>query len=230
MVRRGVASIRILLADAQPLLRDAMRAAVQAEPDLDVVGTAGDGLEALEAARRQRPDVVVLDVELPNRDGLRVTREVREEVEHARILVLAEREDADLLMRSVEAGARGFVARSSPLPDLIESVRRVGHGGVWIPEHLIGELIDRLVSRRRDRDDAAQRLRDLTRRERQVLGLLADGADNDDIARALVISPETARSHVQNALRKLGVHSRLEAMAFITRNEMLAELMGASGA
>jgi DNA-binding NarL/FixJ family response regulator len=92
---------------------------------------------------------------------------------------------------------------------------------------MLGDLVERLVSRRREHEDAAHRLAGLTRRERQVLALLADGADNDDIARALVISPQTARSHVQNALRKLGVHSRLEAMAFVTRNGMLSELDGA---
>jgi DNA-binding NarL/FixJ family response regulator len=218
--------MRILLADAEPLLRDAVKASIDAEPDLHVIGTAGDGVEALRATLLDRPDVVVLDANLPNCDGLETAREISREENASRVLIVAEREDDELLLRSVEAGAKGFVARSSPLPALIQTVRRVGRGEVGYPEHMLGELVDGLVMRRRDRDDATQRLSGLTRRERQVLALLAEGADNDDIARALVISPQTARSHVQNALRKLGVHSRLEAMAFVTRNGMLTELNG----
>jgi DNA-binding NarL/FixJ family response regulator len=220
--------VRILLADAEPLLRDAIKASIDAESDLIVVGTAADGVQAVEVARREHPDVVVLDSNLPNGDSVEATREIAGDPARARVLILAEREDDDLLLRGVEAGARGFVTRNSPLPDLIDAVRRVGRGELGIPHHMVVGLVDRLVARRHDRHDAAQLLSGLTRRERQVLGLLADGADNDEIARALVISPETARSHVQNALRKLGVHSRLEAMAFVTRNGMLSELMGAA--
>jgi DNA-binding NarL/FixJ family response regulator len=220
--------MRILLADAEPLLRDAIKASIDTESDLDVVGTAADGVQAVEVARRERPDVVVLDSNIPNGNCVDATREITTDPVPARVLILAERDDDELLLRSVEAGARGFVPRSSPLPELVDAVRRVGRGELGIPHHMVVGLVDRLVSRRNDRHDASQRLSGLTKRERQVLALLADGADNDDIARALVISPETARSHVQNALRKLGVHSRLEAMAFVTRNGMLSELMGAA--
>jgi DNA-binding NarL/FixJ family response regulator len=221
--------MRILLADAQPLLRDAIKASIETESDLDVVGTAADGVQAVEVARRECPDVVVLDLNLPNGDSLEAARQITRVPDPSRVLILADREDGELLLQSVEAGARGFLTRSSPLPELIDAVRRVGRGELGIPHHLVVELIDRLVARRRDHHDAAQVLSRLTRRERQVVALLADGADNDEIARALVISPETARSHVQNALRKLGVHSRLEAMAFVTRNGMLADLTGANG-
>ena len=218
--------MRILLADAEPLLADAIKASIDTQADLHVVGTAADGVQAVEIARREQPDVVVLDSNLPNGNTLDAAREITADGTHARVLILAEHEDDDLLLEGVEAGARGFVTRSSPLPDLIDAVRRVGRGELGIPHHMVVGLVDRLVARRDARHDAAQRLSGLTRRERQVLALLADGADNDEIARALVISPETARSHVQNALRKLGVHSRLEAMAFVTRNGVLTELMG----
>ena len=219
--------MRILVADAEPLLRDAIKTSIEAEDDLDVIATTGDGVHAVQTSRREQPDVVVLDANLPNCDGLDAAREIARDGGRSRVIILADREDGELLLRSVEAGARGFIARSSPLPELIHAVRRVGGGDVGIPGHMLGDLVERLVSRRREHEDAAHRLAGLTRRERQVLALLADGADNDDIARALVISPQTARSHVQNALRKLGVHSRLEAMAFVTRNGMLSELNGA---
>ncbi len=218
--------MRVLLADAQPLLRDAIRVSMEAEPDLQVVATAGDGIEAVEAAQRERPHVVVVDVNLPNYDGLRVAREITANVASVRVAMLAQREDSELLVQSIEAGATGFLTRSSPLPDLIDAVRRLGRGDVYIPESMLAGLIERLVARGRERVDVGERLSQLSQREREILALLAEGADNDDMARALVISPQTARSHIQRALRKLGVHSRLEAMVFVTSNGLLDDLKG----
>jgi DNA-binding NarL/FixJ family response regulator len=218
--------MRVLLADAQPLLRDAIRVSMEAEPDLRVVATAGDGIEAVEAAKRERPDVVVVDVNLPNYDGVRAAREITASLPSVRVTVLAEREDPELLVRSIEAGATGFLTRNSPLPDLIDAVRRLGRGDVRIPESMLAGLIERLVARGRERVEVGERLSHLSHREREVVGLLAEGADTDDMARALVISPQTARSHIQRALRKLGMHSRLEAMVFVTSNGLLDELKG----
>lgn len=218
--------MRVLLADAQPLLRDAIRVSMEAEPDLDVVATAGDGIEAVEAARRERPHVVLVDVNLPNCDGIRAARTITTSLASVRVAMLAQREDCELLVKSIEAGARGFLTRSSPLPDLIDAVRRLGRGDVHIPESMLAGLIERLVARARERVEVGERLSHLSQREREVVAMLAEGADNDDMARALVISPQTARSHVQRALRKLGVHSRLEAMVFVRNNELLDELKG----
>jgi DNA-binding NarL/FixJ family response regulator len=199
---------------------------MEAEPDLQVVATPGEGIEAVEAAQRERPDVVLVDVNLPNFDGLRVVREITASVASVRVAMLAQHEDSELLVQSVEAGATGFLTRSSPLPDLIDAVRRIGRGDVHIPESMLAALIGRLVARGRERVDVGERLSQLSHREREVLALLAEGADNDDMARALVISPQTARSHIQRALRKLGVHSRLEAMVFVTSNGLLDDLKG----
>jgi DNA-binding NarL/FixJ family response regulator len=218
--------MRVLLADAQPLLRDAIRVSMEAEPDLQVVATAGNGIEAVEAAHRERPDVVVVDVNLPNYDGLRAAREITANVASVRVAILAQREDPELLVQSIETGATGFLTRSSPLPELIDAVRSLGRGDVHIPESMLAGLIERLVARGRERVDVGERLSQLSQREREVLALLAEGADTDDMARALVISPQTARSHIQRALRKLGVHSRLEAMVFVTSNGLLDELKG----
>ena len=216
--------IRILLADAQPLFVDAVRSAMEAESDLRVVATARDGMQAVEDAERERPDVAVVDLDLPNGDGLQSTRLITELVPDCRVLILAEHEEAEPLLRAIQAGASGFLARSSLLRELVEAARRLRSGMMAIPDHLLPGLIKALVQRRRERMDAMPRMSALTGRERQVLGLLASGAGNELIGQLLVISPETARTHVRNALAKLGVHSRLEAVAFMTRTGILEEL------
>lgn len=216
--------IRILLADAQPLFVDAVRSAMEAESDLRVVATARDGMQAIEDAERERPHVAVVDLDLPNGDGLHSTRLITELVPDCRVLILAEHEEAGPLLHAVQAGASGFLARSSLLRELVEAARRLRSGRMAIPDHLLPGLIKSLVQRRRERIDAMPRMSTLTGRERQVLGLLASGAGNELIGQLLVISPETARTHVRNALAKLGVHSRLEAVAFMTRTGILEDL------
>jgi len=219
-----VGQSRILLADAQPLFVDAVRAAMEAESDLRIIATPGDGVKAVADAEQHRPDVAIVDLDLPNRDGLRTTQLITERVPECRVLILAEQEEPEALLRAIQAGASGFLGRSCLLRELVEAARRLRAGRVAIPEHLLPGLLGALVGRRRERDDAIPKMSALTGRERQVLGLVASGADNDQIGQLLVISPETARTHVRNALAKLGVHSRLEAVAFIARTGFLEEL------
>lgn len=220
---RDPREMRILLADGQPLFLDAVRSAMEAEADLRIVATARDGIQAVADAQRERPNLAVVDANLPNGDGLRTTSRIAEVVPDCRVLVLAEREDPEVLLHAVQAGASGFVARSSQLRELIEAARTIRAGGMAIPSRLLPGLISALVRRRKEQDDAVPKVRSLTGRERQVLTLLADGADNNQLARILVISPETARTHVQNALGKLGVHSRLEAVALMRRLGILTD-------
>jgi two-component system, NarL family, response regulator DevR len=214
----------ILLADGQPLFMDAIAAAIGSQPDLRVVARSENGMQAAEDAQQRQPNVAIIDLDLPNGDGVRTTQLIRERVPECKVLVLAGGEDPDVLLRAIEAGAGGFVARSSQLRELIEAARTLRDGGMVIPPRLLPRLIALLLRRRREETNALPRVRSLTVRERQVLGLLADGADNDQIGRMLVISPETARTHVRNALAKLGVHSRLEAVAFMTRTGFLEDL------
>jgi len=220
--------IRVLLADGQSLFREAMRVVLETQPDFHVVGEAADGMQAVAEAERTRPDVALIDVHLPNGDGIRATSMIAERVPGCRILVLCEHEDERTLISSLEAGAIGFVTKGSPIGELIETTRRVHQGETTIPLQMLGALLARLISRKREHDDAIRRLGRLTRREKEVLALLAQGADNAGIAQPLVISPETARTHVQNVLGKLGMHSRLEAVAFVVQNSLLDELAGVS--
>jgi DNA-binding NarL/FixJ family response regulator len=214
--------VRILLADGHSLFREALSAALGSEPEMAVVAEARDGLQAVSEAARTSPHVAVLDSDLPNGDGVRAARLIRERVGGCRVVLLTGEEDLELLASAVEAGASGYMTKASPLTELVEAIRSVHRGDTLVPARMLGGLLDRLIRRRRDHDEAVRRLARLTTREREVLTLLAQGGDNDSIAQALVISPQTARTHIQNVLVKLGVHSRLEAAALAIQNGLLA--------
>jgi DNA-binding NarL/FixJ family response regulator len=219
-------TITILLADSQSLFREAVKVVLESEPGLEVVAEAGDGLEAVREAERTRPDVALVDLNLPNGDGIRATYMITEQVPACRVAVLADLEDERVLVDAVEAGASGYLTKECALSELIDAARAIYAGETLIPRRMLGPLLARLIQRRREQDGALRRTARLTRREREVLALLAEGADNDAIAQTLVISPQTARTHIQNVLSKLGVHSRLEAAAFVMQNGILDELVG----
>ena len=219
-------TIRVLLADEQSLFREAVRVVLSNEDDLVVVAEARDGLQAIAESERVQPDVALLDADLPNCDGIRATEQISLRVPGCRVIVFSGQQDERVLVQALEAGASGYLSKESPLIDLIEATRAVHRGEALVPPRMLGALLQRLIHRRRERDDALRRLAGLTRREREVLALLAQGADNDGIAQQLVISPETARTHIQNVLGKLAVHSRLEAAAFVIQNGILDDLAG----
>lgn len=220
----GDSTLRVLLADEQSLFREAVRVVLSREADIEVVGEARDGLQAVAEVERLKPDVALLDSNLPNCDGVHATFQITERAPGCRVILVTGQEEQRVLIDALEAGASGYLTKESPLVDLIEAVRAVHRGEVLVPPRMLGALLRQLIQRRREHDVAANRMANLTRREREVLALLAQGADNERIAQRLVISPETARTHVQNVLGKLEVHSRLEAAAFVRQNGLLEEL------
>jgi two-component system, NarL family, nitrate/nitrite response regulator NarL len=226
-VANGQGKVRILIADEQSLFREAVRVVLEGEPDLHVIAEARDGLQAVAEAERVHPDVALLDAGLPNCDGIRATAMIKLRVPECQVLVLSGEEDHRTLIECLEAGASGYLTKECPLAELIDATRAIHRGETLVPPRMLGALLSRLIRRRRAQDEALRRTARLTRREREVLALLAEGADNDGIAQALVISPQTARTHIQNLLGKLDVHSRLEAAAFVRQNGILEELVGA---
>jgi DNA-binding NarL/FixJ family response regulator len=216
--------IKVLLADGQGLVREALRSVLESTDDIVVVAEAVDGMQAVSAAERTRPDVALIDADLPNRDSTHTTLAILERTPGCRVLVLSDRSDEGTLASAIEFGASGFLTKGSPIAELLDAVHAVHEGDTLVPPRMLGSLLQRLIHRRREQDDAMRQLARLTRRERQVLGLLAGGADNDRIAQALVISPETARTHVQHVLNKLGMHSRLAVAAFVVANGLVDEL------
>jgi DNA-binding NarL/FixJ family response regulator len=216
--------VRVLLAESQLLLREAMRVALSNAGDIEVVAEVGDGMGAVAAAKTAKPDVALIDAALPGRDGVQTTRMIGEAVSSCRIVVFGGKEDERPMMEALEAGASGYLTEEAALGDLVDATKAVFRGEALVPPRLVATLLNRLVWHRRERDEAIFLLSQLTRRERQVLAMLAQGANNRGIAEALAISPDTARTHIQNLLGKLGVHSRLEAAAFAARGGLSEDL------
>jgi DNA-binding NarL/FixJ family response regulator len=218
------AGTSILIAGPQSLFRETMRAVLDREPDLEVVAEAHDGSEVVRQVERVQPDVVLLDVDLVRGDVVLTCVAVRARSPRTQILVIAGEESQTVLIEALEAGAIGYLTKECPLAELVEAIRSVSQGEMSIPKSMLTSLLTQLLTRRRERSDALRRFSRLTRREREVLGCLTDGADNDAIARSLVISPETVRTHIQNILAKLDVHSRLEATIFVRQQGLMEEL------
>jgi DNA-binding NarL/FixJ family response regulator len=219
------AKIRVLLADEQSLFREAVKMVLEAERDFSVVAEAGDALHAVAEARRTRPDIALVDAELPTLTVEELTRRIKSSVPECGVMLLSPRAELGTLVSSMEAGASGYLTKDSGLDQLVEATRAVHRGETRVPSKMLGPLLGRLIHRRKDEDEAMRKLSRLTRREREVLALMMRGADNAVIAQALTISPETARTHIQNILGKLGLHSRLEAVAFASGNGIVNRLV-----
>jgi DNA-binding NarL/FixJ family response regulator len=219
--------IRILLADQQSLFREALRTGLESQSDLRVVAQARNGPDAVAEALRSRPDVAIIDADLPVIAGVAAAAEIRERAPMCRVLILGTVEDHRALVGVLEAGANGYLTKEAPLDELISATRAIAAGETLVPPRMLGPLLTGLLRRKREQDSALARISMLTRRERDVLALLADGADTDTIADTLVISPQTARTHIQNILNKLSVHSRLEAAALVAQSGISVDLIPA---
>ncbi|RPF22802.1 response regulator transcription factor [Myceligenerans xiligouense] len=197
--------VRVLLADDEPLVRGGMRLILDGEPDLEVVGEAGDGAEAVSLTRDLRPDVVCMDVRMPGVDGIRATELVLRLPAPPRVLVVTTFEHDDYVLDALQAGASGFLLKRAGADEMVQAVRTVAVG----QSLLFPDAVRRLV---RARPRAAGGAAELTAREREVLGLVAEGLTNAEIAASLVVGVETIRTHVSSALSKLGARDRTQAV------------------
>ncbi len=203
-------SLRLLLVDDDVLVRSGLRVILETEPDLTVVGDAGTGREALEVAARTDPDVVLMDVRMPDMDGIAATRElVARDALRPRVLVLTTFEDDDYLFRSLQAGASGFALKRSDPDELVDAIRGVARGTPRVRPYLTRRL-SAPPARARRRGAAA--LPGLTGREGDVLRLVAGGLSNAEIAAGLHLSRETVKTHVSSVLLKLGARDRTQAV------------------
>jgi DNA-binding NarL/FixJ family response regulator len=200
-------SIRVLIADDQALVRSGFRMIVEARPDLEVVGEAEDGEQAVELARELEPDVVLLDIRMPNLDGLEATRRIVAAGSAARILILTTFDVDEYVYEAIRAGASGFLLKDVRPAELIDAIRVVADGNALLGPSAVGRLLERFAGP----SDGAS-LGSLTEREQQILRLLAEGLSNGEIAEVLVVSEATVKTHVSNLLRKLGVRDRVQAV------------------
>lgn len=218
MGRSGVRPITVLIVDDERTFGEALQLALRHERDLVVVDVATDGEAAVRAVDTHHPDVVLMDVAMPGMSGIEVTRRVKEIDPEAQVLILSGHEDPLLLARAVQAGAVGLLRKTEAVVEVASSVRRAYRGEPIHDEDEVESALRRLRHRRQADADAKQRLERLTPRERQILERIATGAQAAEIARALGMSPHTLRTHTQNILMKLGVHSKMEALVLAIRH------------
>jgi len=206
-------TVRVVVADDQPLVRTGLRTILENEPDIAVVGEAADGLSAYELTRTHRPDVVLMDVRMPGLDGIAGTRRIVESGVPTRVLVLTTFDLDSYVYEALTAGASGFVLKDMPRDDLVHAVRTVAAGDTPLAPAVVRRLVTWFLDepgRHRPRP-GDPRLTRLTERETQVLRLVADGMSNAEIADRLVVSPATIKTHVGSLLHKLEVRDRLQA-------------------
>jgi DNA-binding NarL/FixJ family response regulator len=207
--------IRVLIVDGQPVVRAGLRALLEAEPDIAVVGDAADGDDAVARAREVRPDVVLLDAAIPGLDAVEVTRRIIGDPEHdgAKVMMLAGREADDCLFAALRAGASGFLVKDAEAIDLLDAVRVVAAGHALLSPSATGRLIAEFVSQPQPSLPSDDQLDELTPREREVMTLVATGLSNDEIAERFTISRATVKTHVSRALCKLDVRDRAQLVA-----------------
>lgn len=203
------APIRVVVADDHPIYRDGLVGLLAVTDDLEVVGQGGDGREALALADRLRPDVAVLDLQMPGIDGIEATRAITRTCPEVGVLILTMYDGDDRVFQAMRAGARGYVVKSAAPEVVVDAVRTVGRGGAVLSPALTERLSEWFGTLSREHGPLAR----LTPREREVLELMARGRDNASISQALGISPKTVRNTVSAIFLKLGVADRREAIA-----------------
>ena len=209
----------VVIADDQGMVRAGFRSLLQSEPDLQVVGEAANGEEALEVVRRLAPDVTLMDIRMPVLDGIAATRALLDEGVSTRVLVLTTFDLDEYVFEALRAGASGFLLKDAPAEELVAAIRIVASGDSLLAPGVTRRVIDAFVRRppiaTRKPDPALARL---TPREVEVLGLLARGLPNADIGQRLFVSEATTKTHVSNVLSKLGLRDRVQAVIFAYEN------------
>lgn len=214
-------SIRVIVADDHDLVRRGFRVLLESEPDITVVAEAGDGREAVDAARRWSSDVVLMDIQMPKLDGLEATRQILEDPGvTTRVLILTTFERDDYVFEALRIGASGFLLKNSPPEELLTAVRVVAGGEALLSPAVTRRVIEEFSRRGRPRRTAA--LDRLTERETEVLRLLAEGKSNAEIAAALYVSEATVKTHMSSVLAKLGLRDRVQAVVFAYEHGVVA--------
>jgi DNA-binding NarL/FixJ family response regulator len=201
--------ITCLIADDHEVVREGLRLALSRSPRIRVIGEAADGRSAVALTERRRPDVVIMDLRMPEMDGLEATELIVEKAPGTGVLIFTAYGERSLLQRGLESGARGYILKETPHETLVRAVEKVAAGDTFVDPALMVELV------------SGKQVEILTPREREILQLLADGMSNVDVAQRLFISQETVKSHVRHILAKLEADTRTQAVAIALREAMI---------
>ena len=209
-------TVRLLLADDEQLVRAGFRLILESEADFEVVGEAANGIEAVQQARELDPDVVLMDIQMPEMNGLEATRRIAALGRHetSRVLVLTTFETDEYVYEALRAGASGFLLKRTPAADLVSGIRVVASGEALLAPSVTRRLIDQFAHRPAVRKADTSGLADITEREREVLALVARGLSNSEIAEQLVLSEGTVKTHVKHIFGKLDLRDRTQAVIF----------------
>jgi len=214
-------TVKVVLADDQALVRRGFRLILEAEPDIEVVAEAEDGQQAIDAVRRHRPAVVLMDIQMPGLDGLEATRRILTDADsHTRVLILTTFERDDYVFQALQLGASGFLLKTAPPEDLITAVRVVARGEALLSPSVTRRVIQE-VTRHHRRVPHSPELERLTQRELEVLRLVAEGLTNAEIAARLYVSEATVKTHTSNVLSKLGLRDRIQAVIFAYKHGLV---------
>jgi two-component system response regulator NreC len=215
-----MAKIRILLVDDHTLFRQGIRALLAAEPDMDVIGEASSGLEAIDKADELRPDVVLMDIAMPGLGGFEAAREIKKLRPETKVVFLTMYDDDSYLVEGMEVGANGYVLKDSPSAQLVAAVRDAGCGNSYLSPRMLSQLVDVFRSKAKSAN-GLPRFATLTAREQEVLKMLAEGNSVQEIARDLNLSAKTVDAHKYSLMRKLDLHNKTQLVQFAIQQKII---------
>ena len=214
--------LRVMVVDDHALFRRGLEMVLQQEPDIDLVGEASDGAEAVDRAQELMPDVVLMDVRMPRRSGIEAAAQIKDLLPHVKILMLTISDEEADLYDAIKAGASGYLLKEIPIEEVADAIRSVWEGQSRISPSMASKLLNEFntLAKQADEKPRLQAPR-LTTRELEVLKLVAQGMSNRDVAESLFIAENTVKNHVRNILEKLHLHSRMEAVVYAMREKLL---------
>ena len=216
-----MSNIRLIIVDDQPIVRRGIALVLQHEPGMQVVGEAGDGWEGIDCVEHLRPDVVLMDIEMPGLSGLDATKRIVEAMPGTSVLVLTVYDREDYLFKALQSGAMGYMLKTANVEELVDSIRTVNSGNVFIYPHMATKLVGGYI-RRMETGRRGDEYDNLSVREREVLPLLAESHTNQEIANMLHLSPYTVQTYRQRIMRKLDLHSRTELLKYALRRRLIS--------
>ena len=216
-----MAKIRIFLTDDHTLFRQGIRTLLSAEPDMEVIGEAGNAADAVGQARQVRPDVVLMDIGMAGMSSFEATRQIRKERPETRVVFLSMYDDEDYLAECVDMGANGYILKESPADQLVTAIREVHRGGSYLSPRLLTRLVDDFRAHGRDGTPRQPRFDTLTKREREILKMLAEGRSVKEIATYFELSVKTVEAHKFNLMRKLDIHNKAQLVQYAIQKKII---------